>query len=148
MAHDMLVGFRWLLGEKGLWELSLSATAFNFLFGATWAFLVVYVGSVVKGGAVVFGGILAAYAVGDVIGSLLVGTTRALSFAGKVWVILYGGVSGVLLLALGLFPTPIVAITSGLLVGVAVRFSADSMPSTRSNSISRRIDGWVFTLGC
>src|SRR3989442_6686172 len=109
MAHDMRVGFRWLLGEKGLWELSLSATAFNFLFGATWAFLVVYVGSVVKGGAVVFGGILAAYAGGDVIGSLLVGTTRALYFAGKVWLILYGGGSEGALFALGLFSQPIFA---------------------------------------
>ncbi|OLD89488.1 hypothetical protein AUG86_04715 [Euryarchaeota archaeon 13_1_20CM_4_64_14] len=146
MAHDMRVGFRWLLGEKGLWELSLSATAFNFLFGATWAFLVVYVGSVVKGGAVVFGGILAAYAVGDVIGSLLVGTTRALSFAGKVWVILYGGVSGVLLLALGLFPTPIVAITSGLLMGVAVGFSANVWLSSVQNIAPAGMRGRYFAI--
>src|SRR3989449_10028929 len=124
MAQDMRVGCRWLLGEKGLWELPLSASAFNFLFGATWAFLVVYVGSVVKGGAVVFGGILAAYAVGDGIGFLLVGTTRGLSFAGKVWVIFYGGGSGWLFFDPGLFSTAISAITSGPLMGLPVGLSA------------------------
>jgi len=146
MAQDLRDGFRWLLGEKGLWELSLSATAFNFLFSATWYFLVVYVGIAVKSGAAVFGGILAAYAVGDVIGSLLVGTTRAVSIAGKVWVILYGGVSGLLLLVLGIFPTPVVAIVSGLLMGMAVGFSANVWLTSVQNIAPAGMRGRYFAI--
>jgi len=146
MAQDLRDGFRWLLGEKGLWELSLSATAFNFLFSATWYFLVVYVGIAVKSGAVVFGGILAAYAVGDVIGSLLVGRTRALSIAGKVWVILYGGVTGLHLLVLGFFPNPVVAIISGLLMGMAVGFSANVWLTSVQNIAPAGMRGRYFAI--
>lgn len=88
-------GFAWLLSQRGLFWLTMSALPFNFFFTISYYFLVVYVVSGMRSGALIFGAILAAYAVGYAIGSPLVGRTKwALKYAGRAWVIIYGAVKG------------------------------------------------------
>lgn len=146
MTRELREGFRWLLQEVGLLQLSISATAFNFLFSLTYSFLVIYAAVAVHAGALLFGLLLAAYAVGDVVGSLLVGRTRALSVAGKVWVVLYGGASGLLLLILGFFPSPAIAIGSNLLMGLAIGFSANVWLTSAQNIVPAGMRGRYFAI--
>ena len=146
MTREIREGFRWLWQEAGLFRLSVSATAFNFLFSLTFYFLVIYVAVAVHAGALLFGVLLAVYAAGDVAGSLLVGRTRALSIAGKVWVLLYGGASGGLLLILGLFPTPSIAIASNLLMGLTIGFSANVWLTSAQNIVPTGMRGRYFAI--
>ena len=91
MFEELRAGFRWLSRRAlGLLELSFSALAMNFCTTLVWAFLVVYAVTALHGSSAVYGGLLAAEAAGVILGSVLVGRTRAIRHVGKVWVLAYG----------------------------------------------------------
>ena len=119
---DLRKGVRYLIGERGLLLLTVSAGVVNLFFGMFVPFLVVYTTELLHGGALTYGTFLAILALGAVPGALLVGPSRAVRRAGLVW-LLSGAVEGALILALVLFPFQAAAYVSifvfGLTVGIA-----------------------------
>jgi MFS family permease len=71
---DMGEGIRWLLGHAAMRTLALTIFTFNVTFGAAWSVLVLYAGDRLGMGAVGFGLLMTATAVGGVIGTLSYGT--------------------------------------------------------------------------
>ncbi|MGP8077932.1 MAG: MFS transporter [Thermoplasmata archaeon] len=120
---EVAAGFRWLWRAKGFFQLTISAMAFNFCSAIVGSFIVVFAKGLLHGSAVVFSALLAAEVAGSAIGALLVGRTRAVRWAGRAWVVPYGVVSALVVLALVLVPVVPVAITAlfalGLLGGFA-----------------------------
>jgi MFS family permease len=108
--EDVAEGFRWLWRSKGFFQLTLSATFFNFCSAIVGTFLVVFATVVLHGSALVFALLLAAEVAGSAIGSLAVGRTNAARWAGRAWVVPYGAVSALLTLALVLVPSVPVAL--------------------------------------
>lgn len=146
MTSEIKVGFRWLLTQRGLLQLSISALVFNFLFGMANTFMVIYVGAALDGGGVLFGIVLAAYVVGNAAGSLLVGRTRALAHAGKVWILMYGIGVGLLTLFLGLFPLTLVAVTASLAIGLGIGFAGNVWLSSAQGLVPPEMRGRYFAV--
>jgi MFS family permease len=116
--EDVANGFRWLWRSKGFFQLTLSATFFNFCSAIVGTFLVVFATLVLHGSALVFASLLAAEVAGSAIGSLLVGRTNAVRWAGRSWVVPYGALSA--LLALGLVLVPSVPVAVAALFGLGL----------------------------
>lgn len=146
MGSQISEGFRWLVTQKGLFQLSMSALVFNFLFGMANTFMVVYVDFALKGGAFLFGVVLAAYVIGSATGSLLVGRTRALEHAGKVWVLIYGAGVGLLTFFLGAYPEVPVAIAASLAIGLAIGFSGNVWLSSAQALVPKEMRGRYFAI--
>jgi len=140
-------GFAWLLSQRGLFWLTMSALPFNFFFTISYYFLVVYVVSGMRSGALIFGAILAAYAVGYAIGSPLVGRTEwALKHAGRAWVIIYGAVKGVLLLLMGILPNPYLAIILCFVLGLSTGFAGNVWLTSAQNIVPVKLRGRYFAV--
>jgi MFS family permease len=71
---DLAEGIRWLLGHPPMRTLALTIFAFNVTFGAAWGVLVLYAGQRLGLGAVGFGLLTTAVAVGGVVGTVSYGT--------------------------------------------------------------------------
>lgn len=81
-VSDAADGVRYIASSKGLLYLTVSAGFINLFFAMMAPFIVVYGSDVLKGGAVVYGSLLAAFAIGMGPGALLVGRTKAVAYAG------------------------------------------------------------------
>ena len=138
-------GFAWLVSQRGLFLLSVSAMAYNFFLGIFAYFLVVYAVSGLRAGAFVFGGLLALNVFGSAIGSLYAGRSRFLAGAGRAWVIA-GLVSGPLILLIGVFPDPVVAAVSLLAVGVVFGFGNNLWLTAAHNLVPERMRGRYFAV--
>ena len=106
---DVVDGFRWLRGEVGLLTLTVSAGFFNFFQTIVGSFVVVYATIALHGTGALFGLLLAAQVGASGLGSLAVGRTGAVRWAGRAWVVFYGLLSPLTAVGLALFPTPAVA---------------------------------------
>jgi len=146
MVRDLREAGRWLWGSTGLLQLSLSATAFNFLITAAFAFLVVYFVGGAHSGPLVFGGALAGLALGDVVGALAVGRTPALRSAGKVWVLGYGLSGGLMILGLGLLPNPAFVVADLVLLGAVFGFAGNVWLTSAQNLVPRAMRGRYFAI--
>lgn len=146
MIRDLREAGRWLVGSAGLFQLSLSATAFNFLVTASFSFLVVYFVSGAHSGPLLFGGALAGYAVGDVVGALAVGRTPALRSAGRVWVLGNGLIGGLMILGLGLLPDPLFIVAGMVLLGAVFAFAGNVWLTAAQNLVPRTMRGRYFAI--
>src|SRR5712691_53235 len=115
-------GIKWLVSNPGLFQLTLSAMFLNFFFTMCGTFFVVYASAALTGGSVVYGTLLGVLVGGQGIGALLVGRTRAIEHAGKVWIIGYALGVGLLVMGLVFFPETIVAIPLAFGIGLLVGF--------------------------
>lgn len=146
MFASVRQGFRWLVAQSGLWQLSLSAMIFNFLFTLTFTYLVVYVVKGLSAGPVIFGVLLGTYSAGYVLGSFVMGRTRALRYAGRVWVLGYGGVGGACVAFMGLFPNIVVALVATSIIGLAVGFSGNAWLTASQNLVPSDLRGRYFAI--
>lgn len=146
MSKEIKEGFLWLVMQKGLFQLSLSALVFNFLLGMPNYFMVVYVSVALKAGALLFGGVLASYVIGSAVGSLLVKRTNAIAYTGKVWITLYGATAGALLLLQGLFPTPLFAISANFVTGITSGFGGNVWLTSAQNLVPSQMRGRFFAI--
>jgi len=146
MGREIKEGFRWLIAQRGFFQLSVSAVAFNFLFGLTNYFLVIYVSVALHAGAFLFGAVLASSVIGGALGSLLVGRTNAIAHAGKVWILVYGAVSGSLLLLLGLVTVPVVALVANFGIGFAGGFAGIVWLTAAQNLVPAPMRGRYFAI--
>ena len=146
MGSQTREGFRWLWTQKGLFQLSLSAAVFNFLGAIPGYFVVVYVSVALKADALTFGAVLAAYVIGRAAGSLAVGRTDALAHAGRAWVLMYGVLSGVLILVQGAFPVAWVAVAANLAMGVGTGFAGNVWLTSAQHLVPSQMRGRYFAI--
>ena len=146
MVASLRHGFRWLIVQSGLWQLSLSAMVFNFFFTVTFTYLIVYVVQGIHSGPEIFGILLGNYSSGYVVGSFAMGRTRALRYAGRIWVIGYGGIGGAFLVAMGVFPLVIVTLVATTAIGVAVGFCGNAWLTASQNLVPSELRGRYFAI--
>lgn len=145
MLSEIREGFAWLISQRGLFMLSLSATFFNFFLYIASYFLVVYVGAGLRAGAFLFGSLLALNVFGNAIGSLLAGRAEFLASAGKAWV-LAGIISGPLVILLGALPTPLLAAVALLAIGIVFGFGNNLWLTSAQNLVPTQMRGRYFAV--
>jgi MFS family permease len=141
---DVRAGFAWLWQAQAFFQLTMSATFFNFSANLIATFLVVYSTVLLHGSALVFASLLAAEVAGSALGSLLVGATGAARYAGKAWVIPYGVVSGAVALALALFPNVGIAIAVIFALGALGGFAGTAWLTAAQLLVPTEMQGRYF----
>ncbi|MGC8505289.1 MAG: MFS transporter [Thermoplasmata archaeon] len=144
---EMREGIAWLLSQRGLFWLTISAIPFNFFFTISYYFLVVYVKIGLTEGPFIYGAILAAYSIGYAIGSPLVARSKwALRYAGKVWILVYGGSIGTSLLIMGIIPNSFLAILLLFIVGLGIGFAGNVWITSAQNMVPEKMRGRYFAV--
>ena len=144
---EMREGIAWLISQRGLFWLTISALPFNFFFTISYYFLVVYVKTGLLAGPLIYGAILAAYSIGYAIGSLLVAHSKwALRYAGKVWILVYGGSIGTSLLIMGIIPNSFLAILLLFIVGLGIGFAGNVWLTSAQNMVPKKMRGRYFAI--
>lgn len=141
---DLRAGFRWLWGAQGFFQLTLSATFFNFCSNVVSTFLVFYAVLVLHGSALVFAGLLAAQVLGTAIGSLLVGRVGGARYAGRAWVVCYGVMAGMAALVLALVPQVPVALVVLFAIGTLSGFAGTSWLTAAQLLVPTEMQGRYF----
>ncbi len=137
-------GFRWLWSSKGFFEITFSATFFNFCSSLIGTFLVVFATGVLHGSALVYAALLAAEVAGAAVGALLVGRLHAVRWAGRAWVVPYGAVSGLVALALVLVPVAPVAVVALFALGACGGFAGTSWLTAAQLMVPKEMQGRYF----
>lgn len=146
MLKELKEGFVWLISRKGFFLLTLSATFFNFFMSMTFTYYVIYVARGLVADSLVYGSILAALAAGDVIGSLIPGRVDLLRHTGRVNIVLFGGVDGLCLLLMGLFPSSYLAIALTFISGMSIGLSVNLWLTAAHNIVPAGMRGRYFAL--
>ncbi len=142
--RDIGAGFRWLVGARGFFQLTLSATVFNFCSTLIGAFLVFYATSVLHGSAGTFALLLAFEVAGTGVGALLVAPTRALRFAGLAWTVPLGVLSGAVAQALALAPSAPTAFVALFALGTFGGFAGTAWLTAAQPLVPREMQGRYF----
>jgi hypothetical protein len=141
---ELAEGFGWLRRATGFLQLTFSATAFNVCSSAVGTFLVLYSNDVLHGTSLTFALLLAFEVAGASIGALLVGPTGAVRFAGRAWTIPYGIVSGVVALALPLFPSVPVAFAALFALGALGGYAGTAWLTAAQILVPTEMQGRYF----
>ncbi len=140
-------GIAWLISQRGLLWLTISALPFNFFFTISYYFLVVYVKTGLSAGPLIYGAILATYSIGYAIGSPLVARSKwALRYVGKVWILVYGGSIGTSLLIMGIIPNSFLAILLFFIVGLGIGFAGNVWLTFAQNIVPEKMRGRYFAV--
>lgn len=146
MLSDLKEGFLWLVGRKGFFLLTISATFFNFFLTWVITFLVVYSASGIHSGSLIYGFLLSAYAAGDVTGSVAGGRMDLLKHSGKVNLLAFGGIPGICVLLMGLFPAAVAAIILAFIIGVSIGIMINVWLTSAQNIVPKQMRGRYFAL--
>ncbi|MDE1819303.1 MAG: MFS transporter [Euryarchaeota archaeon] len=146
MLSEIAEGGRWLLSSKGLFELSISALFMNFFSSIFLWFIVVYVTLGLHGTPLTFGLFLATMTGGTAAGGLLVGRTRAVKHAGKVWTLGYGVVCGVLLLALSRSGSFYLSVPIVFAFSLVMQVAGTTWLTTAQTIVPERMRGRYFSI--
>lgn len=114
---DVADGLRYLPSNRGLLYLTLSAGFLNLFFAMLSPFVVVYAAKALSGGALVYGSLLAVFAIGIGVGAILVGRTNAVARAGKIWG-LTALFEGIAILSIALTRSFIIALLFFIAIGI------------------------------
>jgi DHA3 family macrolide efflux protein-like MFS transporter len=143
-AGDLREGFVWLYRSTGLFQLTVSATFFNFFSTIFGTFIVFYAADLLHGSALVYAGLLAVSVAGNGVGALLVGRVGAVRWAGKAWVVAYGVVSAGLLILLARFPSVPLAIPLSFGLGVCSSFAGTAWLTAAQLLVPTEMQGRYF----
>ena len=146
MLRELKEGFAWLTSRKGFFLLTLSATFFNFFMSMTFTYFVIYVANGLVADSLIYGSILAALAAGDVIGSLIPGRIDLLRHTGRVNILLFGGLDGLCLLLMGLFPSSYLALALSFVAGLSIGVSVNLWLTAAHNIVPAEMRGRYFAL--
>ena len=142
--REVAEGFRWLYRATGFFQLTLSATFFNFCSAVVGTFMVVFATRVLHGSALVFAALLAAEVAGSAIGALLVGRTNAVRWAGRAWVVPYGVLSALLVIGLVLVPNVPYAIAALFALGAFGGFAGTAWLTAAQLLVPTEMQGRYF----
>ena len=120
---EVVAGFRWLWGAQGFFQLTISATFFNFCSTVVSTFLVFFATLVLHGTALDYAFLLASGVAGTGVGALLVGRVGAVRWAGPAWTVPYGAASGAVVVALALWPSVPLAVAAMFALGALGGFA-------------------------
>ena len=146
MVKELKEGFHWLVSRKGFFLLTLSATFFNFFMSMTFTYFVVYVARGLFADSLIYGLLLAVFAAGDVAGSLIPGKIDLLRHTGKINIVAFGGVDGLCLLLMGLFPSVYVALPLGFIIGLSIGISVNLWLTSAHNLVPDDMRGRYYAL--
>ena len=146
MVKELKEGFHWLVSRKGFFLLTLSATFFNFFMSMTFTYFVVYVARGLFADSLIYGLLLAVFAAGDVAGSLIPGKIDLLKHTGKINIVAFGGVDGLCLLLMGLFPSVYVALPLGFIIGLSIGISVNLWLTSAHNLVPDDMRGRYYAL--
>ena len=146
MLKELKEGLHWLVSRKGFFLLTLSATFFNFFMSMTFTYSVVYVARGMFADSLIYGLLLAAFAAGDVAGSLISGRIDLLRHTGKINIVIFGGADGLCILLMGLFPSVYVALPLGFLIGMSIGVSVNVWLTSAHNLVPEDMRGRYFAL--
>lgn len=146
MLADLKEGFSWLVARKGFFLLTISATFFNFFMEMVITYYVIYVAEGIRASSLVYGIILSSYAAGDVIGSLAAGRINMLKHSGKINVVLFGGIPGLCILVMGLFPIAWIALLFTFIVGLSFGIMVNVWLTSAHNIVPPRMRGRYFAI--
>ena len=147
MIREIKEGFSWLLTQRGLLGLSLIALVTNFLDGIPIYFFVIYITETLKAGAVIYAGILATMVAGAAAGSLIAGRIpKALAYAGKINILVWGVSVATMLIILGLVPEINVAFGAGLGIGLGIGFGNNIWLTSAHNLVPTEMRGRFFAI--
>lgn len=136
-------GLAYLRRTRGLLLLTLAALVQNFLFSIVLTFLVIYVSHVLRGTALVYGGLEALLAAGWGIGGLLVGRLGLTRFTGRL-AALTGLVEGAVVLGLIAIPSVGLALPLLLIVGTWQGITNVTWLSTVQAVVPSNLQGRYF----
>ena len=140
--HELREGFRWLMAHPPMRTLVLTIVAFNVTFGAAWSVLVLYARDQLEMGAVGFGLITTASAVGGIIGTAGYGwLERRLSLADmmRIGLLIETGTH----LTLALTHSPIVAILVFVVFGAHAFVWVTTSTTVRQRAVPDKFMGRV-----
>ena len=124
---DAISGFRWLYRARGLFEMTLSAMAFNFPYTIINTFLVIFVSVVLRSSALTFAFLISSDAAGTIVGSVLVGKVNSVRWAGKAWTLAFGVGAALMALCLVLINVlPAAAVAAMFAIGCFTGFAGTS----------------------
>jgi len=141
--NDVAEGIHYLPSNKGLFHLTLSAGILNLFFAMLTPYVVVYAAKELNGGAIVYGSLLATFAIGLGPGALLVGRTNAVAHAGKIWG-LSGFFTGLAILLLSVTRSFIIALVLFLVVGILSGYGNVTWLSTVQLIVPSEMQGRYF----
>jgi hypothetical protein len=141
---DVVAGFRWLYRAKGFFQLTISATFFNFFSTILGTFLVVFAAVVLHGSALDFAALLAADVAGTGLGSLLVSRLGALRWAGRAWTVPYGAMAGAVAVGLALYPSVPVAVAALFVIGTFGGFAGTAWLTAAQLLVPTEMQGRYF----
>ena len=127
-----------------MFQLTISATFFNFFSTVFGTFLVFYATELLHGSALVFAALLAVNVAGSGAGAVLVGRLGGVRYAGKAWVLLYGVVASGLLIVLALFPATALALALVFAIGMASAFAGTSWLTLAQLVVPTEMQGRYF----
>jgi len=142
--HDVREGFRWLWRAQGFFQLTISATFFNFCSNLIATFLVIFATVVLHGSALDYAVLLAAEVGGVGVGSLLVGPTHGERWAGRAWVVPYGVGAGALAIVLILFPSVPGALACLLGIGLLSGYAGTAWLTAAQLLVPTEMQGRYF----
>lgn len=143
---ELKEGFNWLRGEKGLMQLTFSATVTNIFYTLPLAFLVIYVVTGIHASSLIYGIVLAIFALGFIIGSITSGHLGIMKHAGKIWVLGPICLVGPSFFILGIFPSPAISILFLLIIGIAIGFSGNTWITAAQNIVPENMRGRYFAI--
>ena len=121
MVEDIREGFRYIVRNRALLELTVSAGIGNFFGSMFFQFYVVYASVKLGAGVLVYGLLLGLFSLGWAPGAYLSARYRTVRFAGMLWIVagVCVGLSMVGMVALPYFvPAAMFSFTAGLLLGL------------------------------
>jgi MFS family permease len=141
---DVREGFRWLVRARGFFQLTISATFFNFCAGLVGTFIVVFATILLHGSALVFALLLALEVAGTGLGSILVSRTGGVRRAGRSWTIGAGVASGGAAMVLALFPSVPVASACLFSIGLFGGFAGTAWLTAAQLLVPTEMQGRYF----
>lgn len=146
LLGEMREGMRWLYGQKGLFQLSLSAGPLNFFNTIFQSFTVVFVVVLLHGSALTLGALTAAGVLGAAVGALLVARTGAIHRAGQVWLLSYGIGTGALIALIALVPSTELAAVLFFGAGALANYAGATWLSTAQILVPSQLQGRYFSV--
>ena len=142
LREDMAEGIRWLLAHPPMRTLALTIFTFNVTFGAAWSVLVLYANERLGLGAVGFGLLTTASALGGIVGTVLYGRLERRFSLGNIMR------TGLLIetathLTLAITTSPIVAFTTFVIFGAHEFVWGTTATAVRQRAVPDELQGRV-----
>ena len=144
-VSDFKDGLQYITKNRGVLEITLSATFLNFFGTMVSAFFVVYVTGHLNESGTLFGFLVAALGLGVAIGSLTVGWLNAVAYAGKVFMLTAAGF-GITTILLTFIGTAQLAILIVILMGACLGLLNTTFYSVMQLVVPNEVLGRVLSV--